>query len=169
MYLQHVHRMFEQVEETYGRFLVSHGRHLSVQFLLNNGLPTDDIKCSDQLSDLKVSQEVTFMVKKYWSICWHTRNGPSILIIQKIVPFRLVEKFTALLWHSRHNANECSHWCKASGNMRGTCWTLSCTEGFDFCSTVSKEFLVQISIPAAEQCTATTKLNLIYRYVRMGT
>jgi hypothetical protein len=89
--------MFEQVDETYGRFLVSHGRHLSVQFLLNNGLPTDDIKRSDQRNHLKISWEVTFMMKNNWSICWHTRNGPSILRTQKIVPFRPVEDFTALL------------------------------------------------------------------------
>jgi len=56
---------------------------LSVQFLLNNGLPTDDIKRSDQLSHLKISQKVTFMMKKNWSICWHTRYGPTILRNQK--------------------------------------------------------------------------------------
>jgi hypothetical protein len=75
--------MFEQVDETYGRFLVSHERHLSVQFLLNIGLPTDDIKCSSE-------------------------NIPGSYLHD--------EEVINLL-------------------------------ALDFCSTVSKEFLVQISIP----------------------
>lgn len=120
---------------------------LSVQFLINKGVPVDDVKCFDQLSHVKkfsvVNSLVSLSTHQKWTICFeNSKNGKCQSELLKILQF-----FFAVPAHSA-NTDWVYHWCNHGGQRRITFWLLSHSEAFYSYSTIPKEFFIQISLPS---------------------
>lgn len=115
----------------------------SNQFEVSNGVPNDEVKCSDQLSHLQIFKESCFNIEEFTSLLTYQKS-------QKLkkwwVPLQNCWRcHSSLPFPSiMHMYSKFSHWCKPSEQWRETCWTLSYSEAFY--SYNFKDFLVQIFI-----------------------
>jgi hypothetical protein len=113
-----------------------------------------DLRCSMQMHMTKLTHAFCNFVNT-------PKNSKTMHATQNCWRFHCSFPFPLTM----HTHGKFSHWSKPRAQRTKTCWMLSRSACFYFYSTISMEFVVQVSIPS---WWATNKQNLIYREIWMN-
>ena len=123
---------------------------LYIHFLIYSGVLVGGVS---PLSKSRTWKKFTGVTLRLYSspVCWHTRSGPNIWNIKKMVStnqncwrFHSSLPFVLIM----QTLSEFSHWWKPRGQRRWSYWMLSHSGDIYSYSTMSDEFLVQVSMPS---------------------